>query len=201
MDRRESLKWMMAALATLPSWSVSAAENVTKGYGTDPDLVKRYRIGDLWPLTFDSAQSAAAAALCGVIIPADTRSKGAAQLDVQTFIDEWISAPYPRHVADRTLIIEGLAWLDEESVKRFKKSFTKLALTEQHQICDDICWPAKAKAEFAKAARFFTRFRDLTADGYYTTAEGMRELGYTGNRASATFDGPPVSALKKAGLV
>jgi len=200
MDRRESLKWMMAALAAVPSWNVAAAGNASKGYGTDPDLVKRYRMGDLWPLTFDAAQRAAAAALCAVIIPADARSKSAAQLDVHTFIDEWISAPYPRHVQDRALIVEGLAWLDEESGKRFKKSFAKLAVAEQHEICDDICWPAKAKAEFAKVARFFARFRDLTADGYYTTAEGMRELGYTGNRASATFDGPPVSALKKAGL-
>lgn len=203
MDRRTSLKWMMAALAAVPSWNVSAGESVSKanGYGTDPNLVKRYRSGDLWPLTFDPAQRAAAAALCSVIIPADARSKSASQLDVHIFIDEWVSAPYPRHVEDRALITEGLTWLDDESVKRFKKPFAKLITAEQHRICDNICWPTKAKPEFANAARFFARFRDLTADGYYTTPEGMKELGYTGNKASLTFDGPPVSALKKAGLV
>lgn len=204
MDRRESLKWIMAALAATPtwaSWNVMAAGSAAKGYGTDPDLVKRYRSGDLWPLTFDAVQKAAAAALCAVIIPADARSKSAAQLDVQTFIDEWISAPYPRHVQDRALIVEGLAWLDKESAKRFKKAFAKLNAAQQQKICDDICWPAKAKPEYEKATRFFVRFRDLTADGYYTTPEGMKELGYTGNVASVDFDGPPVSALKKAGLV
>ncbi|MBL8524781.1 MAG: gluconate 2-dehydrogenase subunit 3 family protein [Betaproteobacteria bacterium] len=201
MDRRESLKWMMAVLATVPSWNVAAGGNASKGYGTDPDLVKRYRMGDLWPLTFDATQKAAAAALCSVIIPAYALSKSAAQLDVHVFIDEWVSAPYPRHVEDRKLIVEGLAWLDEESGQRFKKPFAKLALAEQHKICDDICWPAKAKAELAKAARFFARFRDLTADGYYSTPEGMKELGFTGNKASVNFDGPPVSALKKAGLI
>lgn len=201
MDRRESLKWMMAAIAAVPSWNVAAAGSASKGYGTDPDLVKRYRSGDLWPLTFDSVQTAAAAALCAVIIPADARSKSAAQLGVQTFIDEWISAPYPRHVEDRALVVEGLAWLDGESGRRFKKPFAKLVVAEQQRICDDICWPAKAKPEHAKAARFFARFRDLTADGYYTTPEGMKELGFTGNVASVNFEGPPVLALKKAGLV
>lgn len=207
MDRRTSLKWMMAA-AALPvlentAWGLAPllpGSPGLKGYGTDPNLVTVYRTGELWPLTFNEQQRAAAAALCAVIIPADDQSPSAAELDVQLFIDEWISAPYPRHRTDSDLVVEGLAWIDGESARRFEQPFAKLTEAQQRAICDDICHAPTAKGQFAAAAKFFARFRDLTADGFYTTPEGMKDIGYTGNRPSATFDGPPAAALKKAGV-
>ena len=59
---------------------------------------------------------------------------------------------------------------------------------------------AKATPERKKMAPFFKRYRDLTAGGYYTTPEGMKAIGYVGNIASATFEGPPIEALKHVGL-
>ena len=58
----------------------------------------------------------------------------------------------------------------------------------------------KRHREFAKAAKFFAKFRDLTAGGFYTTPVGMKDIGYTGNVPLEKFDGPPLEALKKAGL-
>ena len=116
------------------------------------------------------------------------------------FIDEWISAPYPKHATDRAQILAGLAWLDEESRRRFGNPFIELPEARQRAICDDICHVPKAAPEFAAAAAFFARFRDLTADGFYTTPEGTRDLGYVGNTPLATFEGPPLEALKKVGL-
>ena len=204
MDRRTSIKWMMTAaslpLWDNPAWALAPIKPIA-GYGTDPNVVKVYRPGELWPLTFDEKQRIAAAALCAAIIPADGKSPGAAQVKVHVFIDEWISAPYPRHAKDRELIVEGLTWMDDESARRFAKPFAKLTDAQQRAICDDICWAAAAKPEFAKAAKFFSRFRDLTTDGFYTTPEGMKDIGYTGNKPSATFDGPPIAALKKAGVI
>lgn len=203
MDRRTSLKWMMTAAALPmwdnPAWALAPIKPIA-GYGTDPNIVKVYRPGELWPLTFDVKQRVAAAALCNVIIPADEKSPGAMQLNVHVFIDEWVSAPYPRHVQDRATIVAGLAWIDAEAEKRFAQPFAKLSEAQQRAICDDICWPAKAQPAFAQAAAFFSRFRDLTADGYYTTPEGMQDIGYTGNKPSAAFDGPPPAALRKAGV-
>ena len=60
--------------------------------------------------------------------------------------------------------------------------------------------PAKAAPNAATAAKFFAKFRDLTAGGFYTTPVGMKDIGYTGNTPLAKFDGPPLAALKKAGL-
>jgi hypothetical protein len=218
-DRRTAIKWMLGAVAstaalsrlgysaTTPAGSASSATPSTDatpvtaaGYGTDPDLVKSYKPGDVWPLTLNDAQRAAAAALCAVIIPADAKSPSAAELSVHDFIDEWISAPYPDQAKDRPLIIDGLAWIDAEAQRRFSRNFAALSGTEQNAICDGICFVEKAAPSFKQPAKFFARFRDLTAGGFYTTPQGMKDIGYVGNMPLATFDGPPAEVLQKLGL-
>jgi hypothetical protein len=114
---------------------------------------------------------------------------------VHDFVDEWISAPYPEHQEHKKLILEGLAWLDAESQKRFKTKFVDLSDAKNHQICDDICDPSKAKKPFTQPAHFFSVFRDLVTSGFYTTPEGMKDVGYVGNVALQKFEGPPKEVL------
>lgn len=205
MDRRTAIKWMLTAAATIAvlerdGLAAEGAPTAAKGYGTDPDLLKAYKPGDVWPLTLNASQLATAAALCDVIIPADAKGPSASSVNVHLFVDEWISAPYESHVADRKLVLEGLAWLDEESQRRFGNPFVNLIAGQRNAICDDICYAPKAQPQFAKGAQFFKKFRDLTAGGYYTTPEGMKDIGYVGNVPLASFDGPPPEVLKQLGL-
>jgi hypothetical protein len=201
MERRESLQWMLAAAALPSMWGDAVAKPAkAKGYGTDPDLIRSHQVGQLWPLTMTTAQRRVAAALCAVIIPADEQSPGAAELGVHVFIDEWISAPYPLHEKDRALVVQGLAWIDAESQRRFGRPFAETAETQQHAICDDICFASKAAPPLAQAAAFFARYRDLTAGGFYTTPQGAKDLRFVGNVASASFDGPPAEVLKIVGV-
>jgi hypothetical protein len=210
MDRRDAIKWLMTAVATTTllerdafgATATQAARAGSKpgvGYGTDPDLLKTYKPGELWPLTFNDAQRATANSLCDVIIPADAKGPGAAAVRVHEFIDEWISAPYPGHENDKRIVVDGLAWLDAESQKRFQNDFVNLIGRQKTAICDDICFAPKAKPEFRAAAQFFHRYRDLTAGGYYSTPEGMKDIGYTGNIPLEKFV-VPAEALKKLGL-
>jgi hypothetical protein len=141
-----------------------------------------------------------AAALCDLIIPADDVSPAASSVGVVDFIDEWISAPYPQQRGDRPVVLSGLLWIEAESQQRFAKAFPALSDAQKSAIADDICSAAKAKSEFADAAKFFAKFRDLTAGGFYTTPVGMKDIGYRGNVTLEKFDGPPIEALKKAGL-
>jgi len=211
MDRRTSIKWMLAAATSVPSLrqlafgatlaggtSVGAAP--PKGYGTDPKLLDGYKAGEVWPLTFTAKQRRTATLLSDLIIPADEISPSASAVGVVDFIDEWISAPYPQQREDRELVVDGLAWLDHESAKRFAQPFAALDASRQKKICDDICHVPKAKPRFAKAARFFARYRDLTAGGFYTTPIGRKDLQYVGNTPLARYDGPPLEVLKKVGL-
>ncbi|TDU80927.1 gluconate 2-dehydrogenase subunit 3-like protein [Prosthecobacter fusiformis] len=210
LDRRTAIQWMLTAAATLTvrDHSALAAETPgatasarlpAKGYGPDPSMVKFYLPGDVWPLTFTESQRRTATALCDVIMPADETSPAASTVGVPAFMDEWVSSPYPGQKADRALILEGLDWIEAEAQKRFKTSFADLQAAQHIAICDDIS-QAQPKPEFKKAASFFKRYRDLTAGGYYTTPEGMKDIGYRGNIPQATFDGPPIEALRHVGL-
>jgi len=203
VDRRTAIKWVLAASAALqlPTGSALAQETAKSvgGYGKDPNLLKIHQIGELWPLTLNESQRQAATLLSDLIIPADDESPAASKVGVVDFIDEWISAPYPDNQRDKPMIVQGLAWLDQESQRRFKKNFAALTDHERAAICDDIS-AAKPAAQFEQAAKFFARYRALTAGGYYTTPVGMKALGYVGNVAMTTFDGPPPEVLKKLGL-
>ncbi len=204
MDRRTALKWMLAAAATTtlaPRFvRGQAAPPAAKGYGTDPDLMRHYAPGELWPLTFTNGQRRTAAALCDVIIPADDHSPAASAVGVVDFLDEWVSAPYPDQQADRAVVLPGLTWIDEEAAKRFSRPFADLDDPQKSAICDDLCNRATAKPEFKEAARFFATYRHLTAGGFYTTPAGVKDLRYVGNMPLITFDGPPPEVLKQAGL-
>ena len=204
MERRTLIKWVMAASAATAAgsqfgWSAAPAAPAA-GYGTDPDLLKKYSAGDCWPLTLSAAEKATAALLCDVIIPADDQGPSASSVKVPDFIDEWVSAPYPGHDRDRKLITEGLAWIEAEAQRRFQNDFGSLVVRQRNAICDDICHAPDAKPEFRTAARFFARFRDLCASGYYTTPAGMKDIGYVGNVALERFDGPPPEVRRKLGL-
>jgi hypothetical protein len=203
VDRRTTVKWIAAASA-LP-WLQRRALGSTagahaNGYGTDPKLDRVYKPGELWPLTLPPGMRRSAAALCDVIIPADSESPSASAVGVVDFIDEWISAPYEAQRADRKTILEGLGWLETESKRRFKKFFAELSNAQMTSICDDICYLPKAKPRFTEAAKFFATYRDLTAGGFYTTPQGSKDIKYVGNVALERFDGPPHEVLRKVGL-
>ena len=203
VDRRTALKWVLAASAALqlPAGTALAQETAKSvtGYGKDPNLLKIHQVGELWPLTLTPAQRTTATVLSDLIIPADEHSPAASKVGVVDFIDEWISAPYAANQRDKPVVIEGLAWLDTESQRRFKNKFSALTENERIAICDDIS-AAKPADQFAQATTFFSRYRALTAGGYYTTPVGMKDLRYVGNVAMTTFEGPPPEVLKRLGL-
>lgn len=208
ISRRRAMQWVLAAVAasTLrPSSGARGGEHPTTlpagiGYGTDPDLLKTYKPGDLWPLTLTASQRATAIALADVILPKDDIGPAASELGVVDMLDEWISAPYEQQQLDREPVVSGLNWLDAESKTRFQNSFAKLDATQQHAICDDICFVEAAKPDFRKPAEFFEKFRSISAAAYYSTPEGWKAIGYVGNVALEKFDGPPEEVLKKLGV-
>lgn len=211
MDRRTSIKWVLAASASLSLLRArrgSGAESVAaepmsamKGYGTDPDLLKTYHPGDVWPLTLTAPQRQLAGVLSDLIIPADEHSPSASSVGVVDFIDEWVSAPYTECQRDRPIVLAGLSWLDAEAERRHGKAFAELAVAQQTGICDEICDATRAAPERREVARFFARYRDLTAGGFYSSPAGRKDLGYIGNVPLARFDGAPPELVKKLNLV
>jgi len=204
MDRRTTIKWVLAASAAWPLLGKAAGRAdsalTARGYGTDPDLLTVYRPGELWPLTLTAPQRRLAGILADIIIPADDHSPSASAVGVVEFIDEWVSAPYPASQRDRPIVLGGFIWLDAEAARRHGTGFSDLDTTAQNGICDDICDESRAVTERRDAARFFALYRDLTAGGFYSTPVGRKDLGYIGNVPLARFDGPPPALLRKLNL-
>jgi hypothetical protein len=211
VDRRTTIKWVLAASASWPLLRARGAETgetapaepllALKGYGSDPDLLKTYHPGDVWPLTLTPSQRQLAGVLSDLIIPADELSGSASSVGVVDFLDEWVSAPYPDCRRDRPIVLAGFLWLDAEATRRFGKAFVALDAGQQTGICDDICDAARAAPAHREAAHFFARYRDLTAAGFYSTPVGRKDLGYIGNVPLTSFDGPPPELLRKLKLL
>lgn len=206
VDRRQAMQWMLAAvsastaLAKLPANAgVSEFKPTLKGYGTDPLLAKNYVPGDFWPLSLSNSQRTSAAIICDILFPADAVSPSASSLHVHDFIDEWISAPYSDQASDRQPILDCIAWFEAESEKRFHAPLSKITEEQRNSICDDVAFGSNANAS-AKQVKDFSRFKYVAAGGFYTTPEGMKDIGYVGNTPSVTFEGPTLEALKHVGL-
>ena len=227
VSRREAIQWVMGAVAasSLPSALARAQEspqdrpkeegrnipsqeaaakvpdpNTSKGYGTDPKLVKSYKPGEVWPLTFNEKQKKTAKALADTILPADQYGPAASEVGVVEMVDEWVSAPYPEQKNDRPLVLQGLEWVEQESATRFKKGFSEITDAQRRAICDDVCFRSKAQGRFRGPARFFAKFRDICAGAYYATPAGWKAIGYVGNVPLEKFDGPPAEVLKIIGV-
>lgn len=211
MERRDLLKTLgvTAALPILaPRYAAGAqapqdpapqgpAWRGPAGTPADPDLV---RPKVTWENQLTAGELTTLAALCDMILPADDQSPGAATVGVPDYINEWASAPYDYQRNALVRIRGGLAWLNTESSRRFGKTFADAADAERSAICDDICYLPRAKPEFRAAAAFFDTIRDLSATGFYTTREGMKDLGYVGNVPLQRWDSPPPEVLRRLGL-
>ena len=210
IDRRVTLKWLMGALAVGQlaacgdgakglSWPELEAINAT-GIGKDPNLTDPVVP---WPLTLTAAQLETTAELADLILPGEGAIPAPSKVGVPAFINEWVSAPYPDQHADRVLIINGLAWLDEESKVRNGVPFIRAEASAQKAILDDIAFKDKVKPGLEKPAEFFARMRSLTLGAFYTTREGWADIGYMGNTpGTGDYAGPtPEAAAHIKGVI
>jgi gluconate 2-dehydrogenase gamma chain len=133
------------------------------------------------------------------IIPRDSRSGSATDAGVPAFIDYHLSLSETDE-ATRYAVRGGLAWLNTESRKRYKKNYATLTEAQRHAILDDIAWPAKAKPEFSHGVAFFSRMRDLVGMGFFSSAMGWKDLRYIGNVFNPDWQGCPPAAMQKLGV-
>lgn len=179
---------VLEAQQAAPKTAQTARPTGPRGDAWDPDLVHP-RPGT-WSRKLSAGELITLSALCDTIIPADSKSPSASAVGVPAWINEYVSFENNQNALVR--VRGGLIWLNLESNRRFGRPFVRLTQAEREQICDDICYTARAKPELRSAALFFDQIRDLTAVGFYTTRSGMQDLGYIGNVALPKF--PEVSA-------
>lgn len=196
ISRRRAIELMASASAAGLLWTPT--EIATARRGASAARAQAASSGAAFePGFFNEHEYATVRVLVDLIIPADERSAGAADLGVAEFMDFMMN--------DRPLMQEwmrgGLAWLDVECSERFDRSFLAADTTQRAEMLDAIAWPERADADLRHGVAFFNRFRDLTASGFWTTEEGIADLQYIGNRVVAEWTGCPEEALRHVGVL
>lgn len=130
--------------------------------------------------------------LADIIIPRDEKSGSASEAKVPEFI-EFIVKDMPEH---QVAMRGGLRWLNLQSIRLFNESFKNLNQDQQLRLIDEIAYPLKVKPAYAQGASFFSLMRNLTISGFYTTQEGVKDIGYMGNRPNQ-WNGVPAEVLKQ----
>jgi len=131
--------------------------------------------------------------LCEIIVP------GASQGGAAEFID-LLSSQNPDMAAIYT---GGLAWLDQAMKREYSADFLAAKAEQRVAILDRIAYRKNETAELGAGIRFFGWVRRMTVDAYYTSAAGIKEVGYMGNKGQTQFHVPQDaidSAVKRSGL-
>lgn len=205
MNRRQTLKalGLIAVGSTVASQACvsedkgeAVAANVPKQLPGVQD-VEHERVKKLYAETFFSTHELATITiLADIIIPADEVSPSASAVGVPDFI-EFIVKDIPSY---QIPMRGGLKWLDVFANKQSGNAFKELSKEDQLKIVDQIAYPSKAKPEVAQGVTFFNLMRNLTSSGFYTTKEGIADIGYVGNRPGV-WEGVPADVLKEHGFL
>lgn len=193
VDRRTAMKWAGAVAAVLAAGGgyyafqpgTEPERELPAGYGRDPRLIGATTP---WPRTLSADQLASVSALCDFILPAEGEAPSASAIGVHELIDEWVSAPYPDQIADRTLFLAGLDWMDQEAGRKGAKSFAKANPQAKAAILETAAGAGAPKG-------FYTRFRRVVIGAYYTTEQGFADIGYIGNQALKAYPEPSAEVL------
>ncbi len=144
---------------------------------------------------FNEHELTTMAVLCDIILPKTDQYPAATEVGITEFI-EFIVKDMEEH---QVPIRGGLMWLDSFSYTLYNKEFVAITEDERLHICDQIAYPKNTEPKLIQGEAFFSRIRNLTLTGYYTSKEGIEAIGYKGNTPNV-WDGVPQDVLEKHGL-
>jgi Gluconate 2-dehydrogenase subunit 3 len=145
--------------------------------------------GNYTPKYFSAHEYAMLLILCDTILPKDEKSGGALEAGALEFIDLLTSE-------NKDFQLEfggGLMWLDNVCLDRFEKTFLDATADQHKEVLDLIAYRKNALADpsLSQGVAFFSRLRDMTCDGFYSSKIGIADLEYIGNTALAVWPGCP----------
>ena len=195
MDRREALKTLslgtLAASFTMSGCETPTPEQQSKFWDhvSEKDL-------EMWESQFFTGHEyETVRQLANMVIPADERSGNAEEAGVPQFID-FMMLDRPEN---QTPMRGGLNWLDIQCQKMFGENFIDCTGEQKKQMLDEIAYPEVARPEMQPGVRFFNRFRDFVASGFWSSRIGIEDIGYIGNMPT-DWDGCSQEAADHLGI-
>lgn len=203
MDRRKSLKLLASgALATPLALGACATDGDKKkkevtsfSLDRNPDEILMEQQLLEQEKFFTPDEMATITVLVDIIIPKDEISGSASEAGVPAFL-EFIVKDMPQH---QIPLRGGLRWLELFSIKAYGHSFVHATKEQQLALIDQIAYPERSSKSVQQGVRFFSLLRDLTATGFYTSEQGIKDLDYKGNQPNR-WDGVPEEILAQYNL-
>lgn len=205
MDRRETLKALAVGSLSVSAFLTACSDDKkakppvgagvkTPVYGRTEEEKKRdIKLEE--EKFFTPEEMKTITVLADIIIPADEHSGSATDAKVPEFI-EFIVKDMPKY---KTPMRGGLRWLDLHSSRLYDNRFTDCSSKQQLALIDQIAYPEKAAPEMSQGVAFFNLMRDLTANGFFTSKIGIKDIDYRGNTPNE-WDGVPADVLQQYGL-
>jgi hypothetical protein len=116
-------------------------------------------------------------------LPAEQRALAVAYFGTEEPVRE-IETSEPERVCH-----EGLAWVGEESRRRFAKSFLEMIPTEQIELVTSMSDARTDKTAVNAGTRFYDLLKAESIRGFYTSRRGLKELDFKGNSFYAESPG------------
>lgn len=184
---RRDLLQQIAAAALAGSLPAEAAEHVHQA------AAKETVHGVYRPKALTEHEFATLRALCEFIVPGASKGRAAEFIDLLSSQNPELAAIYTG----------GLAWLDHAMKNAVNATFLAARPADQTAMLDKIAYRRNATPDLGPGVPFFDWARRMTVDAYYTSAAGIQEIGYLGNKGATEFKVPQPSldyALKRSGI-
>src|SRR5580698_8710901 len=175
MTRRDILT-QIAAAAMVGPVTLEAAQHVHEAAAAAANTAGGiYKPKALTQHEFDTLKT-----LCEIIVPGASKGGSAEFIDLLSSQNPDMSAIYTG----------GIAWLDEAMRRQYHADFLTAKAEQRTEMLDKIAYRKNRTAELAPGIVFFNWARRMTVDAYYTSAAGIKEVGYIGNRGMKEFKVP-----------
>jgi hypothetical protein len=198
MKRREMIRASVlagaAAAALRPS--MAAAQTAAQSPELTPaqrgvDASKDLTAPGWKPLFLDEHQNETLVVLSDLIIPA-TDTPGAKEALANRYIDLLLAAETPE---TQKAFLNSLAYLDGESMHRFKAAFRYLSREDQDDLLHGLAYPSNGSGWTGEAAGpdighgHFEALKGRIMTAYYSSQIGEKELGWDGAFAHGPYLG------------
>ena len=187
IERRTVLA-QIAALALAGPLEIASAQHVHEAVASDAKTSGVYKPKSLTAHEFETLK-----VLCDLIVPGASKGGAAEFIDLLSSQNGEMAAIYTG----------GLAWLDQAMKREHSADFLTAKAADRTAMLDKIAYRKNETPESAAGIRFFVWARRMTVDAYYTSAAGIKELGYMGNKGQSQFHVPQEAidyAVKRSGL-
>jgi hypothetical protein len=177
LSRREIVQKLLGGIAAgtaLPLISSSHPIYRHLVNGATFDCAEELREAAEWhPLFLNAAQDKRLAALSEAVVP------GSVSAHVDRFIDLLLSVETGEH---QQQFVTSLEAIDDQAKKRFERGFAALTASEQENLLTGF-------SQHEGSREHFFNLKEWIVGAYYSSEQGMRELGWNGNYAFDSYPG------------